>query len=813
MIGLLAAQLFAIAVALALFAVPGWALSRVLELHLRMPTVSMPAVTFTLGLGIWTILLLPALALKLSIGWTLVAYGIVSAAVIVLMRVREARRGHAKRGRDAFAGWTIAAIALSCLAALALRTRMAFDTLFHVGMVRRIAELDAPTFENLDRVVGSGINPAYALPTWQAGMAAIVRVTGLDAATVVEAMAVVGVLLAACAAGALGRSVTGTVYGEIAGVSAYAWLRVFFPRRELEGDGVAYAALPGNIAIDVMLVLALVVAVELMRGRARRDAALVTLGAVTVVLLIVLHANYVVYLAVIGVGTALWMIAAGPWSRAVVRRLGLAATTFAVPGLVALAALLPLLMLLEHFGAPLEARIDYHLTEVGGVEIIRPGHLYDWFAAPGLLGMLVLPWAAWRARGIARALIGGGSLAVLCFALVPPLVDLLGQTGSLTLSLRLPRPLGVLLIAAAAVAIPDLVRRSAGLASRASIARGHGVGWIVRLAPLAVIAALSAAYGYPLVRREPPQYGWDWPTIVALIGLLVVFGAAIRQRGATNAAARREGRSIVAPVGGSAEGFKANLDGPSRPSEPRADARTEEAQRGASPRPLPPGSIGTDYVLTTKMFGLAILLIAVAMLPSGFKSLRRAAWQSREVVAAYRADDLRCYDGVQSALRELPAGQVLLADPVTAYGAQALSPTRVVGDYKVWNGSTDADRIERRLQLIRATFDSAVPERAGAGLARLAIDFDAEYLLVARGEVEPPLGSELGTYDAAGLREVLDSGAIGATRIAAGRGRFPADAEPEEVAACDLELWRLDGSERELELDRDEHHASDSASA
>ena len=294
MIGLLAAQLLAIAAALVLFCIPGWALSRVLELHLRMPTVSMPAVTFTLGLGIWTVLLLPALALGLSIGWTLVAYGIVSAGVIALMRIREANRGHAKRGRDAFAGWTIAAIALSCVAALALRTRMAFDTLFHVGMVRRIAELDAPNFDNLDRVIGSGINPAYALPTWQAGMAAIVRVTGLDAATVVEAMAVVGVLLAACAAGALGRAVTGTVYGEIAGVSAYAWLRVFNPRRELEGDGVAYAALPGNIAIDVMLVLALVVAVELMRGRARRDGARVTHGAVPVVLVIVGHANNVV---------------------------------------------------------------------------------------------------------------------------------------------------------------------------------------------------------------------------------------------------------------------------------------------------------------------------------------------------------------------------------------------------------------------------------------------------------------------------------------------------------------------------------------
>ncbi|MCW2921746.1 MAG: hypothetical protein JWL76_1620 [Thermoleophilia bacterium] len=773
MIGLLAEQLLAVAAALVIFCLPGWALSRVLELHLRMPTVSMPAVTFTLGLGIWTIVLLPALALELSIGWTLVAYAVVSACVIVLMRVREARRGHAKRGRAAFAGWTIAAIALSCLAALALRTRMAFDTLFHVGLVRRIAELPHPTFDNLDRVVGAGVNPAYALPIWQAGMAAIARVTGLDAATVVEAMAVIGVLLASCAAGALGRAVTGTVYGEIAGVSAYAWLRVFNPRRELEGDGVAYAALPGNIALDVMLVLALVVAVQLMRGRAKRDGALVALGAVAIVLLIVLHANYVVYLAIIGAGTVLWLLAAGPWTAAIARRLALVAATFVVPGLVAFAAVLPLLMLLEHFGAPMETRIDYHLTTFHGVEFIRPGHLYDWFAAPGLLGMLVLPWAAWRARGVSRALIGGGSLAVLAFALVPQLVDLLGTSGSLTLSLRLPRPLGVLLVAAAAVAVPDLVRRGAGLASRASVARGHAVGWVVRLAPLVAIAVLCAAYGYPLVRREPPQYGWNWPTIVALVGLLVVLVAALRSRGATNA---------------------------------DAAATMPSSRMSRDPRPA-------DYVLTTKVFGLAILAIAIAMLPSGYKSLRRAAWQSREVVAAYRADDLRCYDGVQAALRDLPPGDVLLTDPVTAYGAQALAPMRVVGDYKVWNGSTDTNRIERRLQLLRATFDSKVAERAGGGLARLASDFGVQYVLVSRGEVEPPLGSDLGSYDAVGLRAVLDSGDIGATRVAAGNGRFDANAEPEDVEACDLELWRIDGSERSLEIERDPHHANDSAPA
>lgn len=757
MIGLLAQQLLAVAGCALVFGVPGWAISRLLEVHLRVPTVLLPVVYFTLGLALWTIELLPSLGFGWSIGTLLLVHGALTLALVVLMRVREARRGHAKLGSDAFSAWTLLAIGLATLAALAFRTRLAFDSLFHLGMVRRLLEFDGPTFANVDRVVGSGINPAYALPSWQAGMAGIAKVTGLDPATVLEAMAIVGVLLAACAAAALGRVVTGAVAGEVAGAAAYGWLRVFYPRRELEGDGVAYAALPGNIALDVLLPLTLVVALLVLRRRgSQRVLPIVVLGAAAVTLLVVLHANYVVYLAIIGLGTTLWLLVAGPWNRHVARRVGAAALVLAAPGLVVLAALLPILATLEHFGAPLQARIDYHLIEVGGLKLIRPGHLYDWFAAPGLLGMLVLPWAAWRARGAGRALIGGGSIALLAFALAPPLVDLLGASGSLTLSLRLPRPLGVLLVAAAAVAIPDLVERSSLLAVRTQARGGTTLRRVVRIVPLLAIAGLVAAYGYPLARQEPPDYGWNWPTLVAAAGLLVVLVLAIR------------GRS-------------------------RVDALDEP----------PPGAM-----VGARSVGLAAIVLAVCMLPSGVTSMRRAAWQAREVVPAYRADDLRCFDGIQAQLRALPAGGVLLADPVTAYGAQALAPMRVAADYKVWNGSTDSERLQRRMQQLGATFDSARAERAAAGLARLSEDFDAGYVLVSRGEVEPPLGSELRSYDARGLRELLDSGEIGAERIAAGEGRFDEYAEQDEVAACELELWRLDGSERGLELERDAHHRS-----
>lgn len=760
MIGLLAQLVFAAAVTFAVFCASGWAVLRLLELQLRMPVVALPAVAFTFGLGVWTVVLAPALALGVPILGTLAAYGAVTVALLVWKHRRERRRGHAKRGIDevGIPRWTLVVIGIAALAGIGLRTRLAFDSLFHLGMIRRIAELESPTFENLDRVVGAGINPAYALPSWQAALAAISRLTGLDPATVLEAAAVVSVILAACCAGALGRVVTGTRAGEVAGAAAYVWMRLAFPRRELEGDGIAYAPIPGNIAIDILLPLVLVAAVLLLRAPrgTRRDGALVALAAVASTLVVVLHANYAVYVAIIGAGVALWLIAAGPWNRRIAERLGLAAASIAVPGLVALAALLPLLMLLDHFGAPTEARIDYHLASLGGYDLIRPGHLYDWFAAPGLLGILLLPWAVWTSRGAARALVGGGSLALIAFALVPPLLDLLGTSGSLTLGLRIPRPLGVLLVAAMAIAIPDLVARTTALADRVRDHRGRFAGWIALLGPILLTLLLVAAYGYPLARREPAEYGWSWPTIVAAVALVGLFVHGI---------ARRERAGSIVDL--------------------RASDRT--------------------LLLPDRTMALALLLLAVALLPSGLTSMRRGAWQSREVVASYRADDLRCFDGVQSALRAIPAGDVLLADPVTAYGAQALAPVYVVGDFKTWNGSTDSERVEQRIQLLDKTFQTSQRQRAGFGLARLSKDFDAAWLLVARGEVQPPVGSPLYPWDARGIRTLLRSGIIDAQLVAEGPGRLPDDATDEERGECDLQLWKLDGSEQELELTRDEH--------
>ncbi|MCW2973998.1 MAG: hypothetical protein JWN72_2271 [Thermoleophilia bacterium] len=739
---------FAVAIFVGL---PGWALSRLLETQLALPAVLALPAWFALGLGVWTLALLPSL----SFGWpwwvAAAVHGALTVALLAALHLRQRRAGHAKSdGRDHVERWTLIGIGLSVLLAAVLRTRLAFDVLFHIGLARRIVELPHATFASVDRIVGSGVNPAYLVPTWQGLLGTVAKLTGQDPAQVIEAMAPFAVLLGACAAAGLGRVITQRAAGEVAAVGAYAWLRVWFPRRELEGDGVGYAFVPGNLAIDVLLPLLLAIAVIVAtRGRSS-DAAdtpsrplprgLYVLAAVAGVLYVVLHANYAVYLAIIGLGFLAWLLLVERPGTDVVRSALRAASAVAIPAIVALIAVLPTLLLLDHFGDPAEQRIDYYLVGHGAWEIIRPGHYYDGFGAGGLLAMLLLPFAVLHLRGVRRALLGGGLLALLAVGLVPQLLDVMNATGSRTLGLRLPRPFGVLLIAVLAVAVSWLTQEVRLRAADLRVRRGRAAGVGLIALPLAALFVLAAVYRYPLSRHIPPHYGWNWPTLVAVAGLVVALVLAVRWR--------RAGR-------------------PAR-----------------DPQPL-----GTRNAASAT--GIAVLLVSVALIPSGYVSLKRGGWQSRQLAASVRSDDLACYSAIQPRVAKLRPGAVLLTDPITAYGMQALGPVKVVADYKTWNGVTDAKRIQTRIRLTEAAFDSINEQTTVAAAGTLIERYHPQYVVVAKHTVVPPIDSPLPEFDSSAMRTALSDGSIRARLLAEGRGRLPSNATDEQKDRCDLELWEL----------------------
>lgn len=139
---LIGEQLLAMGAMLLLLGVPGWAIGRLTSAQMALPQVALPAAWFAFGLATWTAVLCVALSCGWSSQTTVRAHAAVSLALAVWAWSRDRRRGHAKPGWGRVEAWTVAGIALSVLLAAAWRTRMAFDTIFHVGLVRRLAELD-----------------------------------------------------------------------------------------------------------------------------------------------------------------------------------------------------------------------------------------------------------------------------------------------------------------------------------------------------------------------------------------------------------------------------------------------------------------------------------------------------------------------------------------------------------------------------------------------------------------------------------------------------------------------------------------------
>lgn len=760
MITLFGEQVYAAAAMIVLMILPGWGVGRLLDLQLSVPKIVLPAAWFTFGFATWSLVVITMLALGLTWRTAFVIFGVVTLALIIVAREKARRVGHPKPQGGDVSLWSVVGILGCVVLAGIFRTRMAFDTIFHLGIVRRIAELGSPTFSTVDRIFDSGVNPSYAIPSWQAAMAMVSGVTGLDPATVVEAMAVVAVLFAACAAGGLGRVVSGRVSGEIAGVAAYAWLRVFFPRRELEGDGIAYAAMPGNIALDTFLpliLLAMLVIAATGHHAPQRRKGVVALAVVASILLVVVHGNYVIYLALMGLGALAWAALSGVLSdKEVRRRVLISAGIIAGACAAALIFMIPVYMQLERFGNPINARIDYHLVGSGFWQIVRPGHLYDWFAAPGLIAMLLLPYAVFKAKGVARPVLAGSSLALLLTALLPPVLHVIGSAGSWTVALRMPRAMGVLLAAGMAIAIPELIDYIKETRVKIKTRSNNFTANLFILLPFLIVVLLSFAYGYPLGRNEPPQYGWNWPTLFTTTALLIALIIEIKNR----------------------KVYKLNeLDFFSQSDTLK---------------------VNKDTWSTVSITGICVLLIGLTMLPSGIVSLRRGAWQSKQFVASYKADDLGCLSGIQKELRRSTAGSITLADPVTAYLVQGLSPTYILADYKIWNGRTDSSRSRDRIEMLRGIYSAKSVHEARVALSKAIEKYGAKYLVVSAGDVEPPLGSTMGAFDAIGLRQLLSQGidikvkdsSYRIKLISSGQGMTKNGATEQERKECDLSMYQ-----------------------
>ncbi len=682
-------------VAVVLLGVPGAALVSLLRIRAALPdTLAVPA-----GALLGSLVACVATAVQLGTSsrvWVAVVAHAVLSAVLVGAAVLVHRR---RRAADALTipagrGWSKTTTILALFAgafAWIVRGTISLDGLYHVALSRKLVELSEPTFSNINRFADGGPNPVYALPGWHALVGWSGSLVGSDPIIAWEIMPVLVVVLGALAAGGLARVVLATPRAEAVGVLAWILARVLFARREVDGDAILFGAVPGQVTFELAIPVVLAgVAVALVSvdSRARRAALAVTFAGI--IAIVVYHANYLPYVAIIGLGYAAWWFTI---SRRAAARLHDPKRLLVVGGWVAamsvacFAVLVPLLAQLENFGnAPEGDRIDYHLGETLGMAHVRGGHAFEMLGLPGMLAILAVPLLAWRYRNRPApfAILSGGLLALLSFSFVPPLFQLLRATGSLTLLLRINHAIGILLIVALAALVLELADWV--LARGWSHRRRQVWGAIVVVA----MAAVGVVLGYD-------RFMTDWPGYVAWVGLLGVFVvAAVRPR----AHYVPERRGETDETGRSDDGALDYV--------PERRGETDETGRSG-------WNAGSGAACRGLVASTAVVLTLGLLLPVGAISVRRALENRDDFVVAndgLAQGDLRCIGGpVLEALQNVPAGSVVLSDPVASFRAMAVAPVYVVGDYKVWNAATSDNRAEERLASINRFFDSSRPDK------------------------------------------------------------------------------------------------------
>jgi hypothetical protein len=494
-------------------------------------------------------------------------------------------------------------------------------------------------------------------------------------------MPVLVVVLSVLAAAGFARVVLETPRAQPLGALAWALTRIFFARREVDGDGITFGAVPGQLTFELVfpvLLAAIVVAIWTPAIRVRRSA--LWLAVAMLAAIVIFHANYIPYVAIVGLGYVAWWLVSGPIAPGIWRRTLIVGGVVAAASALFMGMLLPLLAQLQNFGnAPEEARIDYHLTKTFGMEHITGGHLFDLLGWTGLPLILLMPWVAARWRATRFAIVPGGILAMATVCFIPQLYHLLAATGSLTVGLRINHIFGVLLMPVFAGAVLML----ADLWTERLTTRRRRV--LVVVGVLVAFIAVGALAGYRKFLPDPPGYA-------AWLALVVIWVVRLVRRIRGRALTITSEDHVTAPVAGTWGGRIA---------------------LAASPR--------------TVLAVVSVIVIGLGV-PVGIVSLDHLRKGVEPIDAGLATGDLTCLGGpVERALMKLPQRSIVLSDPSTSFRAMALAPVYVVGDYKVWNSPTRNNRVVERLAAVNRFFDSSASD-----VDRLKVlnDRDVDYLLI-----------------------------------------------------------------------------------
>lgn len=666
----------------ALLLLPGWLLLHVVGAACHLDPTLRPAAALTTSLALLAPALLAVLAVGANLWWCVGWLALCGVVLLGLVhrQVRHAANGFARPTFTTIGGLTLAVALAGGMLAVWTGGDLRRDQTYHTARVLKLVEQDAPTFASGSRIEDGGATTPYAFPLWHGAQAVVVKVTRVDPMLVAWLLPAVLVPLSILAHAALGRVLFGSAGAGLA--AAVAWLLARVVDYVPDYRFLTTAQWPGMVAalIVVPLICALVPVALFDPIRRRRIVAL-ALGAIATLVVVGLHANYVLFPALLVSGLLAW---SAVWGHGLRVRAAVALCT--VWGGAAVAGVLALLPILRDYSRQVgDGSVDAmvrasrnadYFERVGGDWVLRLEPLVGRpltvvACAIGVALLIVIP------RHRAAAFIGAGIAAVFASARIGPLTESVLGLGNLTAVTRLWLALvppttialaGLLLLLART---PAFLRDGGPVRTTLMIGAGAGLG----------IAAVGWAFIAPGPQVQDARGAVVIATwAVAGTGLLV--GAVLRLL------RRMPGATETRSVGTGA---------------------TATRVRSASPRAMLSGGL---WILVA-MLGAANLL-----------DVRYERAQHRDPLLGDAVDH------GATLLDSIDVGAVVLADEQDAYVLPAIAPIHVVGDFKYWLERTDATRTTQRLDAVRSFF---ARESSDAQRADVLGDWDVDAIVVRPG--------------------------------------------------------------------------------
>ncbi len=483
------------AVAATMFAalVPGAALLSALRAWSAIPGLLRPAATVCASVLVTSV----ALAVAMWLEWSIMRLALLLGALTIVLVVIALLRLQPARGeRAALTGRLRGALpyvppgALLVALGLADAPHVRSDTFWHVALARKISELPHLSSSALSFEAGAPGNANYPLPTWHAILAVADRAPQVDPWTAAWFVTIWLAPVAMLAFGAMAAELVGVRRATVVGCWTFVAIVVlgygpyFYATR--------FLSYPGQVAIFIVLPLVAVAVARAIALDGERRVEQLVLATVGTVVIGILHGNYVLYPSLLAFGAAAALLLGGRdrWRGAL-----LAAGVVTLTGAVTLAAQLPWITADDNFlrgstapaGEP-SAFIRHRDVFVGneGWFHVELGSLatQPWL----VLGALAIPAVLYvRRRRVGSWVLAGYAVAIVVFAALPPLINLLDHLGSVTPATRFDR------VYPAAIGVVGIAHGIGWLLERAWL-RSSTIGAAATAATCAALVAVTAGF-------------------------------------------------------------------------------------------------------------------------------------------------------------------------------------------------------------------------------------------------------------------------------------------------------------------------------